>query len=452
MNLLISTIIFKTFNLENFISFIRSNNLFNKSDHLLVACSGGVDSIVLCDLLYLYGFTFSIAHCNFQLRANESDADETFVKSLGAKYHVPVYVKRFDTTNFASDNKMSVQHAARELRYNWFDQLLNERQLSFLLTAHHADDNVETVLMNFFKGTGISGMHGILPKRDKLVRPLLFTTKKEILEYAIDKGLSWVEDASNETVKYTRNFFRHKVIPLIEQTIPTASANVAQSIEHLKEVEIIYNQAIESYKKQLLIFKGNEVHIPILKLVKSVPINTIAFEILKPYGFTPAQAKELPAFLQSETGKYITSSTHRVIKNRKWIIIAPVASGEAHTLIIESTDNAVSFETGRLLFSISDNLEMSTDLSTAILDFKQIQFPLLLRKWKQGDYFYPLGMPKKKKIARFLIDQKIAKTDKEKVWVLESDQKIIWVIGQRIDNRFKVSESTKKVLRIKLVQ
>ncbi len=293
MNLLISTIIFKTFNLENFISFIRSNNLFNKSDHLLVACSGGVDSIVLCDLLYSYGFTFSIAHCNFQLRANESDADETFVKSLGAKYHVPVYVKRFDTTNFASDNKMSVQHAARELRYNWFDQLLNERQLSFLLTAHHADDNVETVLMNFFKGTGISGMHGILPKRDKLVRPLLFTTKKEILEYAI-------EDASNETVKYTRNFFRHKVIPLIEQTIPTASANVAQSIEHLKEVEIIYNQAIESYKKQLLIFKGNEVHIPILKLVKSVPINTIAFEILKPYGFTPAQAKELPALLQSE--------------------------------------------------------------------------------------------------------------------------------------------------------
>jgi tRNA(Ile)-lysidine synthase len=418
---------------------------------LLLACSGGVDSVVLCDLLFKNNFNFSIAHCNFQLRGKESDADEIFVKSLGEKYQVPVFVSHFETTAIAAKNKKSIQETARELRYEWFEKLLVEKQLNYLLTAHHAGDNVETVLMNLFKGTGISGMHGILPKRGKVVRPMLFITKEEILQYANEQGLTWVEDASNATLKYTRNFFRHKVIPLIEEVIPAAATNVMQSIEHLREAEIIYNQAIEAFKKQLLYPKGNEVHIPVLKLAKLEAVNTIAYELLKAYGFSAAQAMELPALLKSETGKYITSATHRVIKNRKWLIIAPIASGKANTLLIEAADQMVLFEAGKLQLSVSEKLEILPSAAHAVLDLKKIEFPLLLRKWKQGDYFYPLGMPKKKKIARFLIDQKLAKTDKEKIWILESNNKIIWVVGHRIDDRFKVSNFTKKVLRIKLV-
>ncbi|CAN5710603.1 tRNA lysidine(34) synthetase TilS [soil metagenome] len=425
--------------------------MFEKTDHLLVACSGGVDSVVLCDLLFSNGYHFSIAHCNFQLRGKDSDNDEIFVKSLGEKYRVTVYVHRFDTDNYARTNRQSIQVAARELRYQWFNKLLIEHSINYLLTAHHADDNIETVLMNVFKGTGITGMHGILAKRDKIARPLLFATKKEILEYAKTQSLAWVEDVSNATDKYTRNFFRHHVIPLVETVMPNAANNVLQTNEHLKEAELLYKQSIAAHQQKLLEFKGDEVHIPVLKFAKVNPFNTIAYEIIKSFGFSSAHVTDLKALLQSDTGKYIASATHRIIKNRKWLIIAPLAYANATSIIIEQNEEEVLFENGKLSISISGNIEPSHENKIATIDAKQIKFPMLLRRWKAGDYFYPLGMKKKKKIARFLIDLKLSKTDKEKVWVVESNQKIVWVIGYRIDDRFKITNSTKIVLKVKWV-
>lgn len=437
--------------LKKFISFIEENGLFQKNDRLLVACSGGVDSVVLCHLLYSNAYPFSIAHGNFQLRGEDSSRDEAFVRMLGEKYEVPVYVQRFETVEFSQVNKISIQVACRELRYQWFYDLLDKENLNFLVTAHHADDNVETVLMNLFKGTGINGMHGILPKREKLVRPMLFATKNEILTYAKEQNLSWVEDSSNASDKYTRNFFRHQVIPLVEKVVPNAAANMLQTIAQMKEAEILYSQGISGYKKKLLVGKGAEIHIPVLKFAAVKPFNTIAYEIIKPYGFTASQLPDLLSLMQGDTGKYIASASHRIIKNRKWLIIAPLAANAAANVLIEADDELIEFEGGKLQLRVSGNVQPSNDATMATLDAKYIHFPLLLRRWKAGDYFYPLGMPKKKKIARFLIDLKLSKTDKEKVWVIECRQKIIWVVGYRIDDRFKITPATKEVVRFKLV-
>lgn len=461
---------------KRFSDFITANKLFDETEILLVACSGGADSVVLCDLLHNGSYKFSIAHCNFQLRGEESSRDEAFVRQLAEQYAAPIFVKRFETNAYAAQKKLSIQVAARELRYEWFFSLLIElesittnttqkiinaklKTLSTkhqtlnakLLTAHHADDNIETVLMNFFKGTGISGFHGILPKKDKLVRPLLFAKKEEITEYALAKGLKWVEDSSNASDKYTRNFFRHQVIPLVAQTIPNAANNVLATIQYMQEAEMIYTEAIAQHSKKLLEPKGNEVHIPVLKLAKLQPLNTILYELVKGFGFTPHQMPDAVALLKSSTGKYVASATHRIIKNRNWLIIAPIQSTGALNILIEETDETVAFEEGKLTITTGlpnhENPGFKSP-SQALLDAAHVKFPLLLRKWKPGDYFYPLGMPKKKKIARFLIDQKVSKTDKEKIWVMESDKKIIWVVGQRIDHRFKIEPNTKSLLKI----
>jgi tRNA(Ile)-lysidine synthase len=308
--------------------------------HLILAVSGGVDSVVLTDLVFKAGFNFTIAHCNFQLRGAASDSDEQFVKSLGEKYGKEVLVKHFATQEYADSNKVSIQVAARELRYAWFEELIANStfniQHSTLLTAHHADDNIETVLMNIFRGTGISGLHGILPVQGNIIRSLLFANKASIIEYAQQHNLSWVEDASNATDKYSRNFFRHQVIPLVKEVYQNADENLLANIERWKEVEQVYNQSIQLTKSKLLEHKGNEVHIPVLKLQKQQPLNTITYEIVKDFGFTAAQVNDVIQLLAAENGKFVASASHRVIRNRNWLIIAPVASTEAmHILKME---------------------------------------------------------------------------------------------------------------------
>ncbi|MGC4036423.1 MAG: tRNA lysidine(34) synthetase TilS [Chitinophagaceae bacterium] len=436
-----------------FKEYIRINNLFSQKDRLLLAVSGGVDSVVLCELCYQAGYAFTIAHCNFQLRGEESERDEQFVKELRNKYSVDVLVKKFDTVAYTKEKKISTQVAARELRYSWFNELLTQNlrptTYDFLLTAHHLDDNIETLLMNFFKGTGITGLHGILPKQEKIIRPLLFAKREEIIAFAKDQHLDWVEDSSNASDKYSRNFIRHQVIPLIQKIYPGAENNLADNLTRFRDIELLYHQAIEIHKKKLIEQKGNEIHIPVLKLKKSTPLHSIVYEIIKDFGFHSTQLNEVISLLDSESGKFITSSSHRIIKNRNWLIIAPVASMEAETILIEEGAKSLQFAIGNLqLKTITHDSQLTTANSIALLDLKEIKFPLLLRKWKQGDYFYPLGMKKKKKLARFFIDQKLSKTEKEKVWVLEMDKKIIWVIGYRIDDRFKLTDKTKAVLQI----
>ncbi len=455
--------------LDRFIENIAQQNLFQRKDYLLLAVSGGADSVTLCELCFQAGFHFEIAHCNFQLRSEESERDENFVRELAEKYQVNLFVKKFDTNDYSKNNSVSIQVAARELRYKWFDELLQNQKIvnhqseyefqssAYLLTGHHANDNIETLLMNFFKGTGIKGLQGILSKQGKIIRPLLFAKRDEILAFIKDNNLQFVEDSSNDSDKYTRNYFRHQLIPYVQKVFPQAEDNLLHNIERFNEIEILYQQSIGAYKEKLLEQKGNEIHIPVLKLSKAKPLKTIIYEIIKDFSFTAHQTGEVVNLLKSESGKYISSASHKIIKNRNWLIIAPINTMEANNILINETDKEIDFENGKLNFKQYKNAGISPSASNNIvtLNAENITYPLLLRKWKQGDYFYPLGMLNlpgakrgKKKLSKFFIDQKLSLTEKEKIWIIESNKKIIWIIGKRIDDRFKIYDQTKTIFEI----
>jgi len=459
--------------LRRFVEYIKNEALFQKKDRLLLAVSGGIDSVVLCELCRQAGYNFEIAHCNFQLRGEESERDEAFIQSVGDSYSAKVFIKKFDTEKYATEKKVSIQVAARELRYEWFENLIASAAagplltpedfpktshithcISYILTAHHANDNVETLLMNFFKGTGIKGLQGILPKQGKIIRPLLFAKKLEIVSFAKENNLSFVEDSSNLSDKYTRNYFRNQLIPSIKKVFPEVEENLLHNIERFKDAEMLYQQAIQLHKGKLLEYKGNEIHIPVLKLLKAEPLSTIIYEIIKDYGFTAHQAVEVIHLLKSGSGRFISSTTYKIIKDRKWIIISPNNTSEASNILIDEHDSKIIFENGQLEIIKIEKGEssLSAENSIAMLDVKDITYPLLLRKWKQGDYFYPLGMQKKKKISRFLIDQKLSMNDKEKIWIIESNKKIAWIVGKRIDDRFKITNATKKILKISFTE
>jgi tRNA(Ile)-lysidine synthase len=452
--------------LKSFQQYIKQQHLFNPQDKLLLAVSGGVDSVVLCELCKQTRYDFVIAHCNFQLRGEESERDEQFVRGLAEKYNVTFYNTVFDTKAIAKQEKKSIEETARDLRYNWFNELIGNTQLAknnklpvpncplpiahWILTAHHANDNVETVLMNFFRGTGIKGLHGILSKQNKIIRPLLFAAKKDLLAFADENKLQFVTDYTNTENDFTRNYFRNELIPSIQKVFPEAEENILKNINRLGEAEQLYNQAITLHKSKLLEQKGNEIHIPVLKLQKVQPLATVVYEIIKDYNFTAHQTEEVIALLESESGKYVQSPSHRIIKNRKWLIISPNQTEEAQHILIETNDKKIIFTEGKLQIEKHSTFDINHSPLTAQLDAAEIKFPLLLRKWKQGDYFYPLGMQKKKKLSRFFIDQKLSLTQKEKVWVIESNKKILWVVGMRIDDRFKITDKTKEVLQISL--
>lgn len=453
---------------ERFKEHNREKNLFSPKDKLLLAVSGGVDSVVLCELCYQAGYKFIIAHCNFQLRGEESERDERFVKELGEKYKVKVEVKRFETEQYAAANKISIQEAARELRYSWFSGLVNSELglvnnkpeanpvhhspfTIHLLTAHQKDDNAETLLMHFFRGTGLHGLTGIAEKTGYIRRPLLIFSKEELLAFARENNLQWVEDSSNQSSKYTRNYFRNELLPALEKVYPQVKQNLEDNISRFIEIEKLYKYSVGEIRKKLCKKKENEIHIPVKQLM-GYKSRALIYEIIHEYGFSEKQVDEVIKLSASETGKYIQlpENKYRIIRHRHWFIISPVAAEEAANIIIEEKDKEVLFPTGKLHLSTATMKEPSADSNTAMLDAKLISFPLILRKWKTGDYFYPLGMRKKKKISRFLIDQKLSKTQKENIWVIESDKRIIWVVGQRIDDRLKITPGTKQVLQISL--
>lgn len=457
-----------------FSDYINRNHLFTKDQQLMLAVSGGVDSVVLVDLCAKSGYSFSIAHCNFQLRKEESDADELFVQSLGTKYNVTVHVKKFDTVAYAFDQKLSIQEAARVLRYEWFEELVNSEWSIVnnessqtgasdsgipihhspftiqLLTAHHADDNNETLLMNFFRGTGLHGLTGIPVSYGDVKRPLLSFTKEELIAYARENNLQWREDPSNQSSKYTRNFFRNEIIPQVEKVYPQVKQNLQDNIQRFKEIEQLYQLSTQLIIKKLCRQKGAEVHIPIKQLLQ-YNNKALMYEIIKEYGFAEKQIDEVLKLCNAASGKFIDSPAFyfRIIKHRHWLIIAPAADSNAQHFAIQRVGN---WELGIGNIQVKTLTYSQTSIpnapNIAMLDASKIEFPLLLRKWKHGDYFYPLGMKKKKKLARFFIDQKLSKTQKENVWVLESNKKIIWVVGMRIDERFKLLPTTQTILQI----
>jgi tRNA(Ile)-lysidine synthase len=437
--------------LEAFKNYITNERLFTPDNRLLLAVSGGLDSTVLSHLAYRAGLNFTIAHCNFQLRGAESDRDEDFVRQLAQRYDRELLVRRFETRGYADSQHLSIQAAARDLRYDWFRKVTNEwGEKTVIVTAHHLDDNIETMVMNFFRGTGLAGLRGMLPRQGKIAHPLLFAGREELRRFADESQLTWVEDSSNESDKYTRNFFRHRILPLVEQVYPSALNNLADNLNRFRETESLYREAIDRQKKKLLVQQGEEIHVPVLKLKMTGSLSTLIYELFSPYGFTPHQAGGIVGLLDSPSGKYICSATHRLLKDRRWLILSPLEGGGPATVVIGNDRSVVDYARGRLQLEWLPDFtgQPSVENKVAWLDAGGLDFPLLLRPWRPGDYFYPLGMRKKKKLARFFIDQKLSLAEKEKVWVLEMNKKIIWVVGRRIDDRFKLTNATRQVLRI----
>ena len=397
-----------------------------------------------------------------------------FVKGLGDKYKVEVKVKKFNTEKYAEENKLSIQEAARVLRYEWFKEIvlssvlrvqsnesrketpdtrlptLDSRLATHLLTAHHADDNAETLLMNFCRGTGLHGLTGIPMRYGNVIRPLLPFSKEELLQFAKENKLEFVEDSSNQSNYYTRNLFRNEIIPAISKVFPKVSENLNDNINRFKEIESLYKFSVGEIRKKLCRTKGSEIHIPVKQLMQ-FNNRALIYEIISEYGFSEKQVDEVIKMAESDSGKYIDSPllAYRIIKHRHWFIISPVDSSSSATIIIEKSDQSILYEEGLLKINWLDIPPSSFKSEAGNFDSRFIEFPLILRKRKTGDYFYPMGMKKKKKISRFLIDEKFSKTEKEKVWVLESNKKIIWVVGMRVDDRFKVTDKTKSVLQIK---
>lgn len=445
------------FNLqEAFISEVATKKLWGKNDSLFLACSGGLDSVVLAHLLSEANIQFTILHCNFQLRGEESNRDELFVKELATQLNVPFQVNHFDTKKEMEIRKKGVQETARNLRYEWFDEVINSDRSTtkkWLLTAHHADDQVETMMIQLFRGTGIAGLQGMKMKTGKIVRPLLFAQRKQLTDYATQHQLSWVEDSSNSSINYTRNFIRHKVIPLIEEVVPELRSNMLMNGKRFEEIEMMYQQKIEEIKKRLIVAKENGFAIPVNKLKNIQPLDTIMHEIFSAYGFAAHQIPELKKLFESSTGKYISSDQYRVLKNRNWLLIEPIVEQQQIIRIVEHSDAVLTIDNIILRFQqVAAGHDIKNDSQQALVNLKKLRFPLIIRKWKAGDYFYPLGMKKKKKVSRFMTDIKLSLTEKEKQWVVESDKKIVWVVGRRIDERFKIEENTTDRLLVTISQ
>ena len=456
--------------LQRFQSAIKQNNLFHPKDKLLLAVSGGVDSVVLCELCRQTGYDFGIAHCNFRLRDKESERDKVFVAELAKKYDVPFFLKEFDTEKYAQETKKGIQEAARDLRYEWFAELVGSpsaaeglpktqapdsrlRAPDYVLTAHHAGDNIETVLMNFCRGTGLQGLEGIPIAQAYIRRPLLGFWKEELIEFAKQNKLEFAEDSSNQSSRYTRNLFRNEIIPLIAKAYPQVKENLRNNIDRFKEIRNLYDLSVNEIKKKLLKNKNSEIHIPVKQLM-SYQNRALIFEIISDFGFNEKHIDELIKLAESESGKFIQSpdSPVRIIKFRNWFIISGDKAPPAETIVIEKGTGNCRLEIGNLKIETLTNSKIPIPDSSniACIDADMISFPLILRRWKEGDYFYPLGMRKKKKLSRFFIDQKLSRTEKEKTWVLEMNKKIIWVVGLRIDDRFRISEKTKNILRLSL--
>ena len=433
---------------------MRSFGIAPGSAPVFLAISGGVDSIALAHLLKESGYSPTWLHVNFQLRGEESERDQQFVEALATSWNQSIHVNRLDAASYAEQHKCSIQEAARTLRYDWFAQVVRAAgKQAVLLTAHQSDDNAETLLMNLLRGTGLRGLTGIPPVNDYIRRPLLQVSRADINQYVIEHGLAFVEDSSNQSTDYTRNQLRLEVMPLLRKIYPQVDRTLLQNIERFGSAYSIYQNAAKRWMRKYVQRDKEGQRVSVALLLESEN-RAMIHEWLSPYGFTEKQEFELIRMGESESGRWIDSAdgTHRVVKHRKHFILSPISSVQAVDQWIEARQSNVMFVGGQLSI---DELkgqpkELDAGAQVALVDATALSFPLLLRPWRAGDYFYPLGLNKKKKIARFLIDQKLSKVEKEKVWVIESAGRIVWVVGQRIDHRFRISESSRSVLKIEL--
>ncbi|MCX6234575.1 MAG: tRNA lysidine(34) synthetase TilS [Bacteroidetes bacterium] len=438
-----------------FLDYITLEKLFKSGDRILLAVSGGMDSVAMTTLFQRAGFSFGIAHCNFGLRGADSDADLLFVQAMAERLHVTFFSKKMDTLAYASDKGLSIQMAARELRYEWFEELLATYDYQYLATAHHADDQIETLFINLIRGTGITGLHGILPKHDKIIHPMLFTFREDIEKFIIENDLAYRTDNSNLSLKYLRNQIRLQLIPILRSIEPDYQRIITESIYRIREAESIYHEHVKA-RLDGIIQTDKSVTKILIENVKSLKSQkSYIFEMLSPYGFNYPTVERIISALDEIPGKQFISKSHRLLKDREYLIIyrKDLTDKDVPDNILIDNDILFLDDPLRLKFSVIEewkNNIVTDQPSVACLDYDELTFPLELRKWKKGDYFYPFGSKGRKKISDFFIDEKMSLYEKENTWLFISGEAIIWVIGKRIDNRYCITAKTRKIFQIKL--
>jgi len=439
--------------IDRFKSFIRENHLIRKSDKILLTVRGGIDSVVMLDLFIKTGYSCGIAHCNFGLRGAESDEDEDFVRHIAYQYGIRFFYKRFNTEEYAEDQSISIQMAARKLRYDWFEKIRREQSFDFIATAHNQDDVLETFFINLSRGSGIRGLTGIKVISGRIIRPMLFAPRNMIEEYAQENSISYREDSSNASDKYIRNKIRHKILPLFEVINPSFRAVLIETIQKLRDAESIYTDEINLRRNEIVSEKDEIITISLDRLRDLPQHKTYLFEFLSEYHFTPKQIADIDESVNAASGKQFFSTTHRLVKDRSKMIITPIGDEEYRKFYIPEGTGQI-FEPVHLEFIIIDKtpgFRIPSEPNIACLDYDLLSFPLLIRKWQSGDYFRPLGMKHRKKLSDFLVDQKISIVDKENLWLLLNNEDIVWVINQRIDERYKITPGTKQILMIKSI-
>ena len=434
--------------LQAFKQHIESQLYFLKDKKLLLAISGGLDSVVLAHLCHQLNLKISFAHCNFNLRGAESDADEAFVLDLSEDLELDIYVESFDTEACAKENGISIQMAARDLRYNWFYELAEQLNFDYILTAHHADDNLETFLINLTRGTGLDGLTGIPEVSQRIVRPLLPFSRETMEVYALSEHLKWQEDSSNSSTKYLRNKLRHDIIPILKQINPQLLQNFQMTISNLQGSQDLIEDVVVNVQKKVVVVEGNQIKLNVQKLKKLSNPKAYLYQLLKDFNFTAWD--DVVDLLDAQSGKQIYSITHRLLKDRDFLLLNDIDSApEEISILISKEDKKVKTSVGNLFF---DQVDAIAEISKNIIyvDYDQLKFPLMIRKWQEGDVFYPLGMKGKKKLSKYFKDEKLSLIDKENVSILFSGEAVVWVIGMRADECYKVTENTTNILKIEL--
>lgn len=431
--------------LTNFKNHISNTFPALKGKRILIACSGGLDSVVLSRLFKELNYDISLAHCNFSLRGKESDEDENFVILLADKLSIPIFNKKFNTKAYKIKHKLSIQVAARQLRYQWFAEVCAEHSFDYLATAHHLDDDLETFLINLSRGTGLKGLIGIPLINDKIIRPFLNFPRADILQYAKENNCPWREDSSNQTSDYLRNKLRIEVIPRLKEVDHNLLNGFHQTQKYLNDSMALVNDYMTLIKNLVVSETEDGFEFDVLKLQDLPNTNALLYELLAPFGFTAWD--DLSDLLTAQSGKQIFSESHRILKNRKSLLL--VENNFVHnkaTYTIKESDTGIDTPINLKIERVDKILGYTP--SIVYLDVQKLSFPLQLRKWREGDSFYPFGMKGKKKLSKFFKDEKLSLIAKEKTWVLSSGNQIVWIVGMRSDHRFKVENQTKKILKI----